>query len=152
MWCFIFLWYYWYVFFNIKLNLSVGGLDDCRRSHYLVLTGYVIILNVDVERRKSECCWLGGATADSGTAEARLLLLLQCHSAGDSEVGPRVGTELQVSVSHVQGTWRLPYTLPWCSEIGGNSHLNTWQTYLQLRRNNRTVHLVENFVYFSIFI
>ena len=54
----------------------------------------------NVERRKSECCWLGGATADSGTAEARLLLLLlQCHSAGDSEVGPRVGTELQVSVS-----------------------------------------------------
>ena len=26
-----------------------------------------MILNVD--RRKSECCWLGGATADSGTAE-----------------------------------------------------------------------------------
>ena len=59
-----------------------------------------MILNVD--RRKSECCWLGGATADSGTAEARLLLLLQCHSAGDSEAGPRVGTELQVSVSDLQ--------------------------------------------------
>ena len=31
------------------------------------LTGQVMIQNV--ERRKSECCWLGGATADSGTAE-----------------------------------------------------------------------------------
>ena len=30
-----------------------------------------------------------------------LLLLLQCHSAGDSEVGPREGTELQVSVSEL---------------------------------------------------
>ena len=52
------------------------------------------------------------------TAQLRArLLLLQCHSAEDSEAGPRVGTELQVSVSHIQGTWRLPYILPWSKVI-----------------------------------
>ena len=49
-------------------QINVGAQDvEEGVSHYLVLTGYVIILNV--ERRKSQCCWLGGATADSGTAE-----------------------------------------------------------------------------------